>query len=377
MRDRKDGPLPERGQVLWGANNVFRVLCEDGQERQCRLQGKILDSGGPDTHNPLTCGDWVQVIPSRCSPSGKSEEGLIQSRLPRRNVLQRHNLKRGQPQLLGANLDRVLIVVSWRDPKIKLGLLDRFLVAAAQTGAPVTILLNKVDLIQSWADYRLMRQTIRLYRRLGYQVLPLSLRWLGEGAFQILRREAPLLWKLYFLYLGKKYMQFRLKGLLKKFSGSLSIILGASGVGKSSLYNSFFPGRPLQEVREISAKWRKGVHTTTLARVLQAGRYRLIDTPGMRNFLPVYDASDLLYCYPDIRALVPLCMYENCGHVEEDGCAVQSALSFGLLAYSRYRSYLDLLEDVPKKQEASAEKSSRLFSKGRRRRGKREVDFSE
>ena len=251
------------GQVLWGANNIFQISCQDGRERQCRLRGKTLKQSSAE-HNPLICGDFVVL-----TPTGESQ-GLIYDRIKRYNILQRRNLKRGEPQALAANLDGIILLVSWSEPPLRPAFLDRLLVAAQRTACPILILLNKIDCISNFKELNHLRKFLRQYRnldyRLGLEVWPISMKYLQPNESNATNANNPenreneepkklchLLIQVWLRWVYLRSSRMRLQKLYQALSGRLYAILGASGVGKSSLCNYLFPEQ-LQETRVIFTK---------------------------------------------------------------------------------------------------------------------------
>ena len=401
----REHPQDLLGQILWGANNIFWVACEDGRERRCRLRGKTLGQKGLE-HNPLSCGDFVLlcVNSSDQRPSDEPDlsEAQIYCRLERRNALQRRNLKRGEPQTFAANIDGVILLLSWAEPKLRSGFLDRLWIAAQRSESHTLVLLNKIDCINNLRELREMHQILRRYRRLGLEIWPVCV---ARPEYRTKTRQKPKFWARFFikfldsqksgkaknptklprlhgvlralgllilevcaflnsrctyivlrcLYLprGRRHLN-RLYALL---ANRLYALLGASGAGKSSLCNYLFH-TDAQQVQAISEKWQRGVHTTTLAKIIEYREkdayYRLIDTPGLRNFLPdIRDLPNLQDFYPEFSRLRSLCSYAACEHRSEPGCAVRDALELGLLSEARYRSYWNLYNDL---QESFAQK---------------------
>ena len=368
------------GQVLWGANNIFWVACEDGRERRCRLRGKILGQKGLE-HNPLSCGDWVLLDACSKSPANSQgeEDAQIYCRIERRNALQRRNLKRGEPQTFAANIDGVILLLSWAAPKLRSGFLDRLWIAAQRSEAHTLVLLNKIDCINSLGELCQMHRILRRYRRLGLKIQPVCLKpeqHFREYRFEISQKYQkksmdpasrqkkmpglPNLLRLLELYCTRLLLRciylpigrIRLKRLYVLLAGRLYALIGASGAGKSSLCNYLFHSQ-IQQVQAVSEKWQRGVHTTTLAKIIEyrngKRRYRLIDTPGLRNFLPDFRENELANLqdfYPEFARLRSLCNYAACEHRSEPGCAVRDALALGLIAEPRYRSYCNLYNDL-------------------------------
>ena len=266
------GQPPARIVAAFGRQFLART--EDGAVVPCVPRGKRTE---------VVCGDWVRLGPG-------AEPRPITECLPRRNALWREDQWRSK--MFAANIDQVLLVTA-SYPGIQHGLIGRALVAADAADIPVTLLLNKCDLPQADAA----RQEMALYSGLGIPVLELSVRGAPDTA-----RAA----------------------LLPLLSGRTTLLLGASGVGKSSLTNLLVPHAQAQ-TRELSEALSAGRHTTTATRLydipdLPAGS-ELMDSPGFQSFgLYHLSVSQLQHAFPEIRAELGNCRFHNCTHRQEPGC---------------------------------------------------------
>jgi ribosome biogenesis GTPase len=250
------------------------------------------------------CGDWVQW--------GESERGdpVIFAREPRRNSLTRPD-KRGQPLTIAANIDRLLVVIA-PSPDPNWEMVDRYLVAAEDLRAEALILVNKHDLRDEagWAGSEL-----GVYAGLGYGIVHVSAQT-GYGWTDMNRtlREGT------------------------------SILVGQSGVGKSSLVRALLPDLDIR-IGAISAATGRGRHTTTAATLypLPCGG-QLIDSPGVRDFaLPPLEPGRIAQGFPELRTHAARCRFPDCRHTVEPGCAVRKALERGEINERRYRSYRALV----------------------------------
>ena len=249
--------------------------------------------------------------------------GAIESLSPRQSVLsraQRTTGKRGvgqaeREQVLIANAERALFVFSAAQPSPDLDILDRLLVAGENSGiAELLIILNKIDL-EYPAD---VDHAIETYRRIGYRVLRTSA-LTGAG----------------------------LAEMKSALAGGISVFTGPSGVGKTSLLNHIQPGLG-RRVKAVGKHSEEGVHTTrdsALVR-LESGGY-IADTPGIRS-ISVWDIEpdELDAYFVDIAPRVLDCKFSNCTHTNEPDCAVRAAVTSGQIAKRRYRSYLELREEL-------------------------------
>jgi ribosome biogenesis GTPase / thiamine phosphate phosphatase len=233
----------------------------------------------------------------------------IEKNLPRDNLLYRSD--RFHTKLLAANLDQAFIVtaaVPTPDP----GLLDRCLVACEAAGIPASIVVNKTDLPETPA----WLEKLRPYEAMGYPLIPLA----------AVRDIGPL---------------------IERLAGKTSILVGASGVGKSTLINSLVPEAEIA-TQEISEALDTGKHTTTHTRLyhLPSGG-ALIDSPGMQEFaLGHLKADDIQAAFPEFRPYIGQCRFYNCRHLKEPNCAILAAVETGHIQRGRWRCYETLCREL-------------------------------
>ncbi len=303
-----------QGLVIKNTGSWYIVRTADGTERNCKIKGNLRLKGFRCT-NPVAVGDNVEIE--------VKEDGtaFIRSILPRRNYIIRRasNLSR-EFQILAANLDMAVLVVTLINPETSTVFIDRFLATAEAYNVPVTIVFNKIDLLAEPEDRELLEAVIYLYRSIGYTVVPMSV-ITGEG-LDLLRNE--------------------LQGKTALFSGN-------SGVGKSSIINLLVPDAKLK-VGDISEVHHTGMHTTTFSEMLDipgdnAGH--IIDTPGVKGFGTIdFEKSEVAHFFPEIFKVSKECKYNNCTHTHEPGCAVRDAVEQNHISQSRYNSYLSIMEDT-------------------------------
>jgi ribosome biogenesis GTPase / thiamine phosphate phosphatase len=319
--------LSRRGRVLrvHGLSSV--VQAEDGSLHNC-VTRRLLRTLSTDQRHVVAAGDWVYF---RSDPSG---DGIIERIEPRHAVLSRSS--RGRQHIIVANIDQMIIIGSAAEPYLKPNLIDRFLVTAEQHKIRAVICINKVDLI----DRASLMPLVGVYSRMGYRVL-LSSAKTGLGIAALRRALSGAL-------RGADIPVCQISPDPSPQSPApspslASVVVGQSGVGKSSLLNMIEPGLNLR-VAEVSAESQKGRHTTTTAQLLPLshGGY-VIDTPGIRQF-QLWDVipEEVAGCYRDLRPYGNLCKFPNCTHTHETDCAVKDAVADGRLDARRYESYCHL-----------------------------------
>ncbi|MDR1411225.1 MAG: ribosome small subunit-dependent GTPase A [Spirochaetaceae bacterium] len=309
----------ERGLVIRGSRNIFtvRLFGEGGGDSlECRIKGKIL-KGVECYYNPLAPGDYVAVEKDPSRPG----TGLVLAVEERRNRFTRFNQKglganrSAASQLLAANIDLVLCVASPASPPFRPRFLDRALVQTEIAGIPAVIVCNKHDLFDGDID---TDERLEDFARIGYPVLRVSAKT-GEGM-----EELRLL-----------------------VEGKLSVLVGQSGAGKSSLINALLPGTRAR-VGGINEKYDRGNHTTAMSVLFEGPGIRLIDTPGIRRLLPDgVSAGELIHYMKEFAPLAGKCSYGlSCSHQTEPGCKVLEAVAAGAIHEDRYESYLRIREEL-------------------------------
>jgi ribosome biogenesis GTPase len=277
---------------------------------QARMKGRFKIDGITST-NPIAVGDLVDME----LESGQDTGWVISGIHERCNYVNRVSpARRQRHHIIASNLDQSLLVVTIRDPRTSMGFTDRFLVTCEAYHVPAIIAINKSDLFDS-EDEDLFQHWKEIYGSIGYMVLRVS-GTTGEGM--------PL--------------------LREMLAGKTTLISGHSGVGKSTLINQLMPELSLR-TKEVSDWSGKGMHTTTFAEMFDLpDGGSIIDTPGVREFgLVDIDEQELAHYFPEIRALMDGCQFNNCLHLNEPGCAIKQAVMSGDISEERYLSYCTIL----------------------------------
>ncbi len=298
------------GLVMRATGSWYEVLHE-GEVLRCRMRGKLRLRGVRST-NPVVVGDTVHC---ECGEDG---EWVIVDIAPRHNYIIRRasNLSK-ESHIIASNIDRAMLVVTLVEPVTAVEFIDRFLVTCEAYKVPVTILLAKIDLLQD--NPEAVAEFHRVYEGAGYEVIDIS-------ATQGIGVE-------------------RVKAML---SGKTTLLSGNSGVGKSTLIGAI---DPTIEIRtgEISDSFHKGKHTTTFSTMYRTADGYIIDTPGVKGFgLIDIDDKELWHYFPEMISRAGECKFFNCTHTHEPHCAVIEAVKSEEIAFSRYESYLKILDEDDK-----------------------------
>jgi ribosome biogenesis GTPase len=301
-----------RGTVYKSTGSWYSVKTLNGKFYECRMKGKLRLEGIKST-NPVAVGDEVVFD---LEHKNDQDTGVIKRIEARRNYIVRKSVNLSkQTHIIAANIDQVFLLITINNPPTLTSFIDRFLVTAEAYDIKVILLFNKTDvynedLMAEVAYYK------HLYSNIGYRCLEIS----ATTGLNISKVKELML-------------------------GKVSMFAGHSGVGKSTLVNTLEPGLELK-TKEISAQHMQGQHTTTFAEMFDLSfGARIIDTPGIKGFGVVdMDKEEVGDYFPEFFKLKSECKFHNCLHLKEPKCAVKTALENDEVAYSRYRSYLQILE---------------------------------
>ncbi|MBC8045257.1 MAG: ribosome small subunit-dependent GTPase A [Fimbriimonadaceae bacterium] len=309
-----------QGIVIQSTGSFYDVMLDGGEIIVCRLKGKFRLDDKKQT-NPVAVGDKV-IIEKDVRPGGEVEHNrdnfVIEEIHPRKNYIIRSDThKKEFKNIIASNIDQCVIIASLIQPRTSYGFIDRVLLTAEVYDIPAYVIFNKHDLYRK-RENELLEEFMFSYNEAGYKSFSTS----------VIKNEN----------LDK------LKALLQN---KTTLLTGHSGVGKSTLVNTIEPQLNLK-VKEISKHTEKGKHTTTFARMykLSFGGF-IIDTPGIKEFgLMDIEAYEVGHYFPEIRKLIDKCKFNNCLHINEEGCVVKQLLEEGKFSPSRYNSYVTIHEEI-------------------------------
>jgi len=300
-----------KGTVIKSTGSWYTVENPGYEAVRCTIRGKFRIKGIRAT-NPVAVGDhvWYEWSEDR-------QAGIITEIEERFNYIIRKSSKLSREyQLIACNVDMAWLMISMVFPRTLTAFIDRFLVSAEAYRIPVTILFNKIDLYGE-ADRAEMESLWSVYTAAGYRCMKLSLET-EVGIGQV-----------------KKLMR-----------GKVNVIIGNSGVGKTTLINVIDPSMKLK-TSTVSEVHQTGKHATTFAEMFELpGRIKIIDTPGLRGFGTIdIDRNELFHFFPEIFRASKQCKYHNCLHIREPECGVKKAVQEGKISESRYLNYLMMMEE--------------------------------
>ena len=301
-----------KGTVYKSTGSWYTVKSQEDKFYECRLKGKFRIKGIKST-NPVSVGDHVTF---QIEKKGDEEIGIISEIDERENYIIRKSVNLSkQTHIIASNVDIAFLLVTLNNPPTFTSFIDRFLVTAEAYKIKAVLLFNKVDTYDE--DEKLeIKYLAAMYREIGYECIGISATT-GKNIDQV-------------------------KEMMK---GKVSMFSGHSGVGKSTLVNAL-GDTLLIKTKAISTQHMQGQHTTTFAEMYDLSwGAQIIDTPGIKGFGVVeIEKEDLDHYFPEFFALKQGCKFNNCIHAEEPHCAVKEALDADELFWSRYKSYLQIMD---------------------------------
>lgn len=301
----------QKGLIMRSTGSWYEILDGQSKIRKGRLKGKLRLKGYRFT-NPIAVGDYVDF---ELEDEDENTVAIVNIHERKNYIVRQSTRKKYQGHIISSNLDLAIVIATLAMPRTSLGFIDRFLVAAESSNVPAAIFFNKSDLLDS-EGIEFLEELCDLYESLGYQTLIIS----------ALEKQ-------------------NLEEAKEMVRGKVSLVAGHSGVGKSTLLNALVPNLEIR-TKEISTFANKGVHTTTFAEMFEImPETYLIDTPGIKELGIIgLGENEITFYFPELKALVRECKFNNCTHTHEPGCKVLEALENGEIAPTRYHSYLSILE---------------------------------
>ena len=300
------------GLVYKSTGSWYTVKAENQQFFECRIKGKFRMKGIKST-NPIAVGD---VVDFELDENSDAVTGAIHNIHERKNYIVRKSVNLSkQTHIIASNIDIVFLLITINNPPTTTSFIDRFLVTAEAYGIEAVLVFNKIDTFdEAMVEEQLYLQYI--YSQIGYKFLKVS----------ALENKG-------------------LDELKQMMIGKVSMFSGHSGVGKSTLVNALEPNLNLK-TKNISEQSKQGQHTTTFAEMYDLSfDARIIDTPGIKGFGIVdLEPAEISGYFPEFFKLKDQCKFNNCLHKDEPNCAVKKALEENKIAWSRYNSYLKILE---------------------------------
>jgi ribosome biogenesis GTPase len=300
------------GTVYKSTGSWYTVKTLNGKFFECRIKGRFRLEGIKST-NPIAVGDIVEF---ELEEKNNTETGVINRIEERKNYIVRKSVNLSkQTHIIASNIDQVFLLVTIDNPPTFTTFIDRFLITAEAYSINTILLFNKED---TYDEETLLEVKFlaSIYRKIGYECIDVSAKT------------------------GKNIDKVKALMLNK-----VSMFAGHSGVGKSTMVNAIEPALDLK-TKAISEQHMQGQHTTTFAEMFDLSfDAKIIDTPGIKGFGVVnMEREEVGDYFPEFFALKQDCKFNNCIHLNEPKCAVKAALDNNELSYSRYKSYVQILE---------------------------------
>ena len=300
------------GLVYKSTGSWYTVKTEEGVRYECRIKGKFRIKGIKST-NPVAVGDIVEFD---LDSVGDETVGIITDIHDRENYIIRKSVNLSKrTHIIATNIDLLFLMITLNNPPTFTAFIDRFLISAEAYHIKTVLLFNKIDV---YNDDELLEIKLlaAMYRKIGYECIGISAKT------------------------GKNIDKVR--ELMKE---KVSIFSGHSGVGKTTLINKIEPELNLKTA-EISEQHKQGQHTTTFAEMYDLSfNAKIIDTPGIKGFGIVdIEKEEIGDYFPEFFALKSECKFNNCLHIDEPHCAIKEAIENDEIAFSRYKSYVQMVE---------------------------------
>ncbi len=302
-----------KGLIIKSTGTSYAVYLPDGTMVECHVKGNFRIRGIRST-NPVAIGDNVEIA--------QAEDGTnwITELYDRKNYIVRRSTNLSYAShILAANVDMAALIVTINHPKTSTTFIDRFLATCEAYRVPACLIFNKIDLLNE-EELQTLSALRQLYESLDYPTYSIS----AKNDVAVLKEQ-----------------------LAEVFLNRITLLSGNSGVGKSTLLNAIL-GKDIARTGAISSAHHKGMHTTTFSEMYPLNETSwIIDTPGIKGFgMLDMERQEMGHYFREIFAISRECRYSDCVHINEPGCAVNQAVVDGRIAFSRYESYLSMLDDI-------------------------------
>lgn len=277
---------------------------DDHEKIKCKIRQNLGD---------IACGDYV-LVQQALAATGESQNVVVAVK-ERTNLLTKTGFA-GAIKPVAANIGQ-LVIVTALNPRPNPYLIDRYLTAAENLPAKALIIINKIDLMDDETK-QIIDEITDLYQGIGYRVIATSIK-----------------------------QNIGLQELSEALSNTTSILVGLSGVGKSSIVKAILPAEEIK-IGETSKATGEGKHTTTVSALYHLkDNGIIIDSPGVRDFTPTNKSIDeITHGFVDIREFNGSCKFKNCSHLNEPDCAMKQAVIDGRLSEQRFKNYLRLIQEL-------------------------------
>ena len=298
--------------IIYKSTGIWHLVKSGNIFYKCRIKGKLRLHNSKST-SPVVVGDRVSFI----LDIENNSQGIIIEVQKRRNHIIRKSVKLSkQFQVIASNIDQIYLIITLNYPITFTQFIDRILVTAEAYRIPLNLVFNKMDLYSS-SEKNEIKKLKNIYELIGYKCYKIS----------ALNKES-------------------VNKVSKSMKNKVNMIIGHSGVGKSTLINTISPNLMIK-TSNISDLHKQGQHTTTYSEMFDlSDKIKIIDTPGIKGFgLVDMDSNEIKNYFPEFKNLNGNCKYNNCLHLNEPNCAVINALNLNKISESRYKSYLNLIDE--------------------------------
>ena len=298
--------------IIYKSTGIWHLVKSGNIFYKCRIKGKLRLHNSKST-SPVVVGDRVSFI----IDIENNSQGIIIEVKKRRNHIIRKSVKLSkQFQVIASNIDQIYLIITLNYPITFTQFIDRILVTAEAYRIPLNLVFNKMDIYSSSEKIEI-KKLKKIYELIGYKCYKIS----------ALNKDS-------------------VNKVSKSMKNKVNMIIGHSGVGKSTLINTISPNLMIK-TSNISDLHKQGQHTTTYSEMFDlSDKIKIIDTPGIKGFgLVDMDSNEIKNYFPEFKNLNGNCKYNNCLHLNEPNCAVINALNLNKISESRYKSYLNLIDE--------------------------------